>query len=551
MPKSPHLSEQDEDEQQQQDQDILNSSQVIKEDDGKQKQTETQITTEPSETIEEQATQYKQQLSTEQVALSFPQQLEQDDNEPLKRPQEWTQSSFQRDEIYGNKYRPTKYSTESPSEVDVQLSSNYEKQTELESPKISHVQRSNIISRTVPFYPDEEELEHQEENDFRPTHLDISIPNEIDENLSKTSPSEAEIVLSSPNEQTFDIPNQYDKVLLQTSNDIVTRILKDAISETTEQEKHYSLYQTATGIVNDVIDNVYTKYEDELISSQREEATSADVSISDLTDWSSLVKNIPDITTQEKPTVVTTSGSDQEEELHKDEYLTSDDEEKEKFTSHDEPDVGTSKSTHELGDLVQDLQTLEEQINENVDMSHSLSSSSISENDEIHHYDLHTPQITTTSVNEVTDLLPEEQIQDIPISSKSINDRLQEEENLQSTNIDTLSRDIIQYRRDSQSNPSDNYSHRTERRPSSPPTSPLLTQHFVHITCSSMNDVDQVQQQLQDELGENKILQDMIDMIITKALENIHSEVSNKLFYHLRLYRLRLFHLSSHYMFHN
>jgi hypothetical protein len=40
-----------------------------------------------------------------------------------------------------------------------------------------------------------------------------------------------------------------------------------------------------------------------------------------------------------------------------------------------------------------------------------------------------------------------------------------------------------------------------------------------------MNDVDQVQQQLQQE-EENKILRDMIDMIIRQAQENIQSDVS-------------------------
>jgi hypothetical protein len=366
------------------------------------------------------------------------------------------------------------------------------------------------------------------------------------------STPDTEIVLSSPDEQMFDKDNQSDNVLLQTSNNIANQILNDAVSETAEQEKNYSLYQTATGIVNDVIDNVYTKYDDEMISSQREEATSADVSISDLTDWSSLVKNVPDITTQEKPTIVTSSGSDPEEEKMKGEYLTSDDEEKEKGIPHitDEPylavsDMITSKSPHELGDLLQDLQTLEQQINDNVDIIRSpssSSSSSISENDEIHHYDLHVPQITKISENESINLVSElktieksinelgdqtTELKDVP---EHLNDSLQEDENLQSTNIDELSLDIIRYRRDSQSNTSDNYSHRTERRPSSPPTSPLLKQQFVHITCSSMNDVDQVQQQLQYEQEENKVLQDMIDMIITKALENIQSDVSSRLF---------------------
>jgi hypothetical protein len=41
-----------------------------------------------------------------------------------------------------------------------------------------------------------------------------------------------------------------------------------------------------------------------------------------------------------------------------------------------------------------------------------------------------------------------------------------------------------------------------------------------------MNDVDQVQQQLQHEQEENKLLQDMIDMIIKQAQETIQANVS-------------------------
>ncbi|CAF1526545.1 unnamed protein product [Rotaria sp. Silwood1] len=540
-----------------------------------------EIITETSPTLEypyESSPSFKREIIddnfTNLESSSFHKEQDDDNDEiehhQLKRPQQWTQSPFQRDEIYGDKYRPTKYSIESP-ETELQQSSNYKEQhVEVESPITSHIQRSSVISRTIPAYSDEEELEEQEENDFRPTHLDISIP---DEDLLKTSTSD---------EQIYEENNQYENVLIQTSNDIVDQILNDAIRETTEQDLNYSLYQTAKDIVHDVIDNVQKKYDDDIVSSQIEEATSADVSISDITDWSALVKTTPDITNQEKPTQRTDSSSDheegkqQQEESPKDEYTISDEddvEEKNKLvpTTMDLPylsvsDVVTSKSTQELGNLVQELQTLEQQINENIDLHHSLSTSSsssssstssISENDEIHHYDLNNAQITkTTSTNELTNLIAElqtieeqledkldsklEQKPDIPVSSESIHElgslmnelndvteqlqeRLQQEQTVQSTNIDQLSHDIIKYRRDSQTNASEKYSHRTERRPSSPPTSPLYKHEFVHVTCQSMSDVDQVQEQLRHEHEENAILKDMINTIINQAQQNIQS----------------------------
>ena len=631
---SPHLSEKEVDEQQN-NQDILESSQKIEEDTEEPYQSEqirstNQVMTEPSETIEqpkEEDSQYDRLLNSGQVTLTFPDQIEEDqhkptetpqqsqypyestqsqdesltsgssqnfqrdisndsfanlesssfreedesENEQLKRPQEWKQSSFQRDEIYGNKHRPAKYTMES-SETEIQS-----KPTELESPMISHVQRSNVISRTIPSYPDEEEVEEQEESDFRPTHLDISsIPNDSDQNLSKILSSDTENILSPSDEQTSDQSNQYEKLLTQTSNNMVQQILHDAVKETTEQEQNHLLHETATDIVNDVMDDVYSKYDDEMISLQREEATSADVSISDLTDWSSLVKTVPDVVIQEKPT--TSSDSDNGEEKIKDEYLPSDDEAKEKMIPQilDQPyisasDVTAPKSTQEFNDLVQDLHTLEQQINENVDIVRSSSpssASSASENDEIHHYDLTVPQITTTAANELTSPVSElrtiheqfedkldsslQQKQDSPTAAKSteLKDRSQQQDDItQSADMDTLSRDIIKYRRDSQSNPPDNYSHRTERRPSSPPTSPLLEKEFVHITCSSMNDVDQVQQQLQDEQEETKLLQDMIDTIIKEAQENIQADVSIIFLHNFKNKKNLSF--FSHQMFHN
>lgn len=386
-----------------------------------------------------------------------------DQNKPLKRSEDWTQSDFQRKEIYGNQYRPSQYSVESP-ELETQISSEQEKPVEQQSPIISHIQRSSIISRTIASYRDDEEVEDQEESEFRPTHLDISVPNE------PIQTPDTETLLSST--------EQYEQALQETSTNMIDQILDDAVRETADQEQNYSLYQAATDIVNNVIDNLYTKYDDEIVSSQREEATSADVSISDLTDWSSLVKNVPDVTVEEKP---------------QDESLVSDDEEKEKEDKVF--DIITSKTTEQLGDLVGELQELDEQINESSSLAHSKSyssSSSLSDNDEIHHYDLHAHEtkITTT------------------------------------TTTDTLAQDIIEYRRDSQASLSETHSHHIERRPSSPPSSPVTKQDFVQITYSSMNDVDEVQQQLQDELEETQVLQSLIDTIIKEAQEQVQGEVS-------------------------
>ena len=467
---------------------------------------------------------YEREISDEnflqlQSSSFHEEEEEEDNNEPLKRPEEWTRSAFQREEIYGDKYRSSKYSPQSP-ELQTQLSSGNEKSSNDQSPVTSRVQRSNIISRTIPSYPDEEEIEEQDENEFRPTHLDISIPN--DEPHKQLG---AEIDLSPSDESFIDKDDQYEKLLYETSINIVDQILDDAVRETIEQED-ILLNRVATDIVNDVIDNIYTKYDDEIMSSQREEATSADVSTSDLTDWSALVQNVPDVTISEKPTTATSSGSDhgeeeEEEEKSKDESLLSDDEEKEKTDPQvsDQPylsvsDALTSRSTEEL---VQELRTLEEQINENADIIRSSSpsaSSSISDNDDIHHYDL---QASQTSANEFKE------------TTEQLDDHSQEQQQTeipQSPDMDTLSRDIMRYRSDSQTISLDNYSHRIERRPSSPPTSPLLKQDFVQITCSSMSDVDEVQQQLQDEQEENKLLQEMIDTIIQQAQEIVQSDVS-------------------------
>ena len=434
-----------------------------------------------------------------------------DDEEQLalKRSGDWTQSPFQREEIYGDQYRPEKFHHES-TEISSELSPEYEKPIPHQSPITSHVQRASIISRTIATYPDEDESEEQEESDFRPTYLDISMPGETRQS------TDVDMNLSSPDESLQYDYDPYEKILYEAAVDIVDQILNDALREIVEQETNFALYQTATDMVNDVLDNIYTKYDEEILSSQREEATSADVSISDLTDWSSLVKNVPETIVSEKPT---SSGSDQEEEEEeksKDQYLLSDDEGR----LIDQPylsvaDVVASKSTEELGDLVDELHALEQEINKNVNIIRSSSpseSSSVSDRDDIHHYDLHAAQSSTDQAKESIN-----QVDELTTERKEV---------LESGNIDTLAEDIMRYRRDSQSITPDNRSHRVERRPSSPPTSPLLKQEFVQITCTSMSDVDQVQQQLVNEEEETKILQDMIDNIMQQAQENIQSDVS-------------------------
>ncbi|CAF1448595.1 unnamed protein product, partial [Adineta ricciae] len=436
------------------------------------------------------------------------------ESEQLKRPEPWTQSAFQREEIYGDKYRPAKYALDSPVAENP------------ESSLISHVQHSSIISRTIPSYQGDEELEHEDEDDFRPTHLDISLPVEQDKNLFKTSTPDTEYILSKS-----DRDDQYEKVLEQTSQKFVSRILDEAVNETVEQDRNYSLYQTATGIVNDVLDNVYTKYDDEIPSSQRDETTSADVSISDLTDWSSLVKNVPDAITEEKPTQLTSSGSDRVDVEKEEEHLTSDDEEKDKSIENitGEPylsitDAATAKSTHELADLMQELHKFEQEINDNIDIIRSSSpsaSSSMSDNDEIRHYDVTIPPVIELQPTEDNLHLPESTTRIVDQPDKATDAPEQHDEKaLQSASVDSLSRDILQYRHDSQSGES----HQTERRPSSPPGSPLLKNEFVHVTCSSMSDVDEAQKQLQHEQDDHPGLQKMIIDVIQQARVNVQGE---------------------------
>ncbi len=263
------------------------------------------------------------------------------------------------------------------------------------------------------------------------------------ENFSVRHPS---ILIEPTNEDNNQIPSsieKYENLLIQTSDNLVKEVLNDVISE--EENRLY--HQTAVQIVNDVLENVLTKYDNEF----------------------NLIKS--------------SSSSDNEEENFE-EYLSSnDDEENEKLIPQisDQPylfvtDVVTSKSTQELGNLVQELQILEHQIHDihSSPSSSSTSSSSLSED----FNNLSIPQIVTTkSVNELTNLVSElqnieEQLEDkldltqetqkSPISSKSFNElgglinelktvsnRLHEEI-FTSNNIDSLSQDIVKYRRDSQ-----------------------------------------------------------------------------------------------------
>jgi len=275
-----------------------------------------------------------------------------------------------------------------------------------------------------------------------------------------------------------------------TNNDRVSSPLSVEI----ENKEKDLYYQTAVKIVDDIIEDILSKYDNEI----------------------NLIKSSP-------------SSSDNEEEnsLRYSSSSSSSDEENEKLIPQisDQPylfvtDVVTSKSTQELENLVQELQQLEHQIHD----IHSLSSSSLSSNDDqIQSSNLSIPQIITTkSVNELTNLIselqnieeqladkldsPEETIKS-PISSKSFNElgglinelktvsnRLHQEI-FTSNNIDLLSQDIVKYRRDSQ---------------------PLITDYNLH----KKQDINQY------ELDENQIVKNLIDQIIKEAQDILLIEVN-------------------------
>ena len=321
------------------------------------------------------------------------------------------------------------------------------------------------------------------------------------------------------------------------SSSVISRVQRSNIISKTITSNHEDeelLYDTAVQLVNNVIEHILTKYDNDL----------------------QLIES-------------STDNSDVENEISEKDLsssLSEDDEENEKLIPQisDQPylfvnDVVTSKSTQELGNLVQELQVLQHQIHDihpPLSSSSSSSSSSLSEHD---HIQLSIPQIITTkSVNELTNLVSElqnieDQLEDklespnqtdrSPVSSKSfnelgglinelhsvskqLNNRIQEEL-FTSTNIDSLSQDIVKYRRDSlTSNSIEHESHKKERRPSSPPSSPVLKLDFLHMTRRSLNDIDEVRDQLEHEQIENQLVKDMIDNIIKQAQNIILTEVN-------------------------
>ncbi|CAF0792217.1 unnamed protein product [Rotaria sp. Silwood1] len=383
------------------------------------------------------------------------------------------------------------------------------------SPVTSHVQRSNIISKTITSYHDEEERQEEEdieESNFRPTHLDIYFEEQI----------------------------QYENLLIETSNNLVEHILNEAISELIEYEQNYLYYQAAVQIVNDVIENIIRNYDNEF--------------------------NLIESTSISSSSTSSDNEIKEENDEYNDEYLSSsDDEENEKLIPQisDQPylfvsDVITSKSTQELGNLIQELQTLEHKIDHihSLSSSSSSSSSSLSDNDQIQSYDISIPQVVKTkSINELTNLVTElehieEELEDkldeplnidkSPISSKSfnelgglinelndvskqLNNRIHEEI-FTSTNIESLSQDIVKYRRDSQSNGTIPNAHKKEQQSLN---STIYEQDFESIKPTLTNGVDQIYDQLQKEQIENQVVKVLVDNILKEALAIMLFELSS------------------------
>ncbi|CAF3397944.1 unnamed protein product [Rotaria socialis] len=387
-----------------------------------------------------------------------------------------------------------------------------------DSSAITHIKCSSIISKTISSYMDDDfDEEYIEESPFRPTHLDI---------LSDTNQMN---ILSEDN-------IQYDKLLIEASNNLVEKILNNAILEIVTYEQDYSLYQVASQIVNDVILNIFQNCDDEFNLAEPASSRSS------------------------------TSGDNEiEEKEYDDEYLSSDvdDEENQKLIPQmsDQPylfvtDVITSKSTQELGSLIQELQSLEYQIHDNrpISSSSSSSSSSLFDNDEYQAFELSVPKIITTrSVNELTNLVSElENIEDQleerldspknlnqpPVSSKSFNElgglihELQNvskqlnnrihEEIFTSTNIESLSQDLVKFRRDSLSSGIIQSPNRKEQQPSA--HSAILEQELEFKT--STNDIDR----LQYEDYENHLAQTLVDDIIKEAHYIMLAESSSNVF---------------------
>ncbi|CAF0736894.1 unnamed protein product, partial [Didymodactylos carnosus] len=221
-------------------------------------------------------------------------------------------------------------------------------------------------------------------------------------------------------------------------------------------------------------------------------------------------------------------------------------------------DVVTSRSTQELGDLVSELKSLEKQINETIIQDEENDRLS-SEEDEIHPYDLQISQSlsSTKSTQELGHLVEqlhkvEEQLENKLEQSASLQLEPSKLETSKSSNelvnlmseltdvahkleiklnYEQFSNDIIEKRRNSKSISDQDY-HRTERRPSSPPTTPTLKTQFVEELIRSMNDVDEAKEELsslianQDETisAESDILQEMIENIIKQAQETVENE---------------------------
>ncbi|CAF4205658.1 unnamed protein product, partial [Rotaria sp. Silwood2] len=387
---------------------------------------------------------------------------------------------------------------------------------------ISHVQRSNIISKTITSYNDEgeaegeqqeEEEEDMEESHFRPTHLDIYSEEQM----------------------------KYENLLIKTSNNLVEQILNEAISDIIEYEQNYLYYQAAVQIVNDVMENIFLNYDNEF--------------------------NLIESTSISNSSTSSDNEIKEEDEEYNDEYLSSsDDEENVKLIPqvYDQPylfvsDVITSKSTQELGSLIQELQTLEHKIHHIHSLSlssSSSSSSSLSDNDQIQSYDTSIPTIVKTkSISELTNLVIElehieEELEDkfdtpinvdkSPISSKSfnelgglinelnnvskqLNNRIHEEI-FTSTNIDSLSQDIIKYRRDSQSNGIIPSSHKKDQQSL---YSTIYEQGFEHTKPTLINHVDHIHDQSEHEQIENQVVQVLVDNIIKEAHDIMLSELSS------------------------
>ncbi|UJR15901.1 hypothetical protein I4U23_002824 [Adineta vaga] len=321
---------------------------------------------------------------------------------------------------------------------------------------------------------------------------------------TKTNPPDTidhTITYQSSEDDTYS--SEYEARLRQTSNEVVGKILNDAISEAIEYEQEQLYYQTAVQLVQHAIENALIRYDNEF-----------------------------------SPSEASTTSSENNDEENSGGYSSSDDdddEENEKLIPQisDQPylfvnDVVASKSAQELGDLVQELQTLEHQMYEIRPQSSSSSSSfsSLSENEPQNVCSLTSiPQIITTkSVNELTNLVVElqnmeEQLEDkldepmesikSPISSKSfnelgglinelntvskqLNNRIHEEIFI-SNNIVSLSEDIVKYRRDSLV---------TDRRSSSPIILP--------------------------EVDENRVVQDIVNNVIKEAQDIMLKESNMK-----------------------